>query len=90
MALVLTKKVTTAWDGPISVDPAFITARDNFINQLIAEGKTDGQWWAGNEDSTTGYRHFIDIESAQEFVRGIVEISAPTNRVLLSSSITDI
>ena len=87
MALVLTKKVKIIFDGPISVDPAFIMAREAIVNQLVAEEKTDG-FWEGNAEITI--RSFIDTASAQEFIREITALNLEYNRVVLSSSITDI
>jgi hypothetical protein len=69
------------------VDPAFIMAREALVNQYVAEDKTDG-FWEGNAEVTI--RSFIDTASAQDFIREIAEINLEYNRVILSSSITDI
>jgi hypothetical protein len=87
MALVLTKKIRIQWDGPVSVDPAFIMSREALVNRYVAEDRTDG-FWEGNAEVTI--RSFINTASAQEFIKEIADINLEYNRVILSSSITDI
>jgi hypothetical protein len=88
MALTLTKRVTTTWDGPTPSDPTYVTARDDLVARMISENKTDGLW-TGNDDGSVGSRCFIAQASAEEFLTAIIAANG-ANRNLLSSEITDI
>ena len=85
MELTLTKRVFVVWDGPAATDLEFLANRDAFIDKLVVEGKTNGQWIG---TARTTIREFTDQAAAEEWLAWVVANNV--GRTLISQSITDI
>lgn len=86
--MVLTKRLIITWDKPALWDrdrQDAVNARDAYIAQMVADGKTDGKVVA---TPTSFQRDFADQAAAEELLAECVNWNP--GRVIVSSSITDI
>jgi hypothetical protein len=87
MAIILTKQLTYTFDTETTSQSLEIgaSARDAFIAQMVADGKTNGIWTG---DAFNNRRGFIDQAAAEEFLAAVPAWNP--SRTIVSSSITDI
>ena len=84
----LTKLVKFSWE---TIKPDEMTAAaDAIIATMVSEGKTDGVWAKNLDADFGGQMGFIDQSSAEEYQTSIGALGPIYNRILISSSITDI
>lgn len=91
MAITLTKKVTSTYANgwPEYGSPGSISATvQPYIAEMVTLEKTDGVFYQDN--STTSYRLWTDLESAQAFAELCVSATSQIGLTDYSYVITDI
>jgi hypothetical protein len=83
--MVLTKRLLTTWDSPYVFNQDNANLWITFVNQMIAEEKTNREVVA---TPTTAQRDFVDQAAAEEFLAASVTWNS--YRTIVSSTITDI